>query len=31
LSLIVWYVFLLAIRNGKPDLFLLDTLRKPRK
>jgi hypothetical protein len=28
-SLIVWYVFLLAIRNGKPDIFLHDLLRKP--
>ena len=26
-SLILWYVFLLAIRNGKSDLFLLDMLR----
>ena len=28
-SLILWYVFLLAIRNGKPDLFLHDLLCKP--
>lgn len=28
-SLIVWYVFLLVIRKGNPDLFLLDLLRKP--
>lgn len=28
-SLIVWYVYLLAVRRGKLDLFLLDLLRKP--
>jgi hypothetical protein len=28
-SLILWYVFLLAIRNGKPEMFLHDLLRKP--
>jgi hypothetical protein len=28
-SLILWYVFLLAIRKGKPDLFLHDLLCKP--
>jgi hypothetical protein len=28
-SLILWYVFLLAIRNGKPNLFLHDLFRKP--
>lgn len=27
LSLILWYVFLLTIRKGKPDYFLLDPLR----
>lgn len=26
-SLIVWYVFLLAISSGKPDLYLVDRLR----
>jgi hypothetical protein len=30
-SLILWYVFLLVIRNGKPDWFLLDLLCKPLK
>ena len=30
-SLILWYVFLLAIRNGKPDWFLFDLLCKPLK
>jgi hypothetical protein len=30
-SLIVCYVFLLAIRNGKPDLFLLDLLGKNKR
>jgi hypothetical protein len=29
LSLIVWYVFLLTIRNGAPDLFLHDVLFQP--
>jgi hypothetical protein len=28
-SLILWYVFLLAIRDGDSDLFLHDLLRKP--
>ena len=28
LSLILWYIFLLAMRNGNPDLFLLDSLVK---
>ena len=28
-SLILWYVFLLTIRKGKPDLFLHDLLCKP--
>lgn len=28
-SLILWYVFLLAIRNGRPEWFLHDLLRKP--
>jgi hypothetical protein len=28
-SLILWYVFLLAIHNGKPDGFLHDLLYKP--
>jgi hypothetical protein len=27
-SLILWYVFLLAVRNGDSDLFLHDLLRK---
>lgn len=27
-SLILWYVFLLAIRNGKPDMFLHDLIRQ---
>jgi hypothetical protein len=31
LSLIVWYVFLLAIHYGKPDLYLLDFLSKSKK
>jgi hypothetical protein len=29
-SLILWYIFLLVIRNGKPDYFLHDLLLKPR-
>jgi hypothetical protein len=29
-SLILWYVFLLVIRNGKPDLFLHDLVYRPR-
>jgi hypothetical protein len=28
-SLIIWYVFLLAIHKGKPDRFLHDLLSKP--
>jgi hypothetical protein len=28
-SLILWYVFLLALRNGKPDMFLHDLIRQP--
>ena len=28
-SLILWYVFLLAIRNGKPEVFLHDLLCRP--
>jgi hypothetical protein len=28
-SLILWYAFLLAIRNGNPGLFLHDFLSKP--
>ncbi len=28
-SLILWYVFRLAMRSGNPDLFLHDLLRKP--
>ena len=28
-SLILWYVFLLVIRNGKPDLFLHDLIYQP--
>jgi hypothetical protein len=30
-SLIIWYVFLLAIRKGKPDIFIHDLLRNPSK
>jgi hypothetical protein len=29
-SLIVWYVFLLALHNGNPDIFLYELLTKPR-
>lgn len=29
-SLIVWYVYLLVMRKGKPNVFLLDLLRKPQ-
>ena len=28
-SLILWYVFLLVLRKGKTDMFLLDLVRKP--
>jgi hypothetical protein len=30
-SLIVWYVFILAIRSGKPEIPLLDRLRRAYK
>ena len=29
-SLILWYVFLLAIHNGKPELFLHELINKPK-